>query len=95
MKQHLASFNRFEILLPEDCVYECSGPGDAEPAVLHWLNDAAVSAEIEQIPDEKLRAELREYGAWDDDELMDDEANHKRILWLSACDIREALLGCA
>lgn len=31
-----------------------------------------------------LREELRDYGAWSDDELADHEANLHRILWLAA-----------
>jgi len=37
-----------------------------------------------------LRAELREYGAWDESELADHGANLSRILWLACADIVEA-----
>lgn len=36
-----------------------------------------------------LIRELKEYGAWDTEELSDHEQNLQRILWLAACDIRE------
>jgi hypothetical protein len=36
-----------------------------------------------------LAAELREYGAWDDDELSEHDANLERILWLACGDISE------
>lgn len=38
---------------------------------------------------ERLREELREYGAWDDDELQCHATNLARISWLAACDIME------
>lgn len=36
-----------------------------------------------------LRAELKDYGAWTDEELTDHETNLNRILWLAANDIQE------
>ena len=34
-----------------------------------------------------LRDELREYGAWDENELADHDQNLQRLLWLAAGDI--------
>lgn len=34
-----------------------------------------------------LRDELREYGAWDDEQLADHEQNLQRLLWLACGDI--------
>lgn len=36
-----------------------------------------------------IRAELKKYGAWTDDELADDEMNRRRIIWVAACNIKE------
>lgn len=36
-----------------------------------------------------LRRYLREFGAWDADELADDPANLQRLIWLGAGDIQE------
>jgi hypothetical protein len=44
---------------------------------------------LERIDAEALRKELREYGAWDDQELTDHEQNLQRILWIAAGDIVE------
>lgn len=82
---HIASFNRFEIELPEECIFECYTPGrDADRPVSYW-------AEIVQInvAPEILAEELREYGAWSDEELKDHAANIKRIIWIAACDLAE------
>ena len=43
--------------------------------------------QLEAIDAELLRSELREYGAWEDDELLDHENNLNRILWLLCGDI--------
>jgi hypothetical protein len=43
-----------------------------------WLGDA-----------DTIRRTLKEYGAWDADELADDEQNRHRALWLAAADCQE------
>lgn len=37
----------------------------------------------------KLRTYLKEFGAWDESELADDDANLGRILWIMAGEIKE------
>lgn len=83
----VAHFNCFSLELPEDAVEDCSAPGQpADEAVAYWATQVKRPAEITP---EKLAAELREYGAWDDGELADDDANWRRIIWTAACNIRE------
>ncbi len=49
----------------------------------------AIRRQLDKIKPETLQAELREYGAWDDAELADHDANLSRILWLLCGDIVE------
>lgn len=62
----------------------CSRPGAMDDRVretipnVEWLGSAEV-----------VRRSLRGYGAWDSDELADDDANRARALWIAACDIAE------
>jgi hypothetical protein len=49
-----------------------------------------ISAILASINADLLRDELREYGAWDADELADHDANLNRILWIACGDICEA-----
>ena len=72
--------------LPERAVEEMSHPGPCDADVKRW----AQITDLEEIatPD-AIRAELREYGAWDDEELADDEQNIRRILWIAAGNIRD------
>lgn len=46
-----------------------------------------IQAQLDAIDPAKLRRELKEYGAWEDDELSDHSANLDRILWLAAGNI--------
>jgi len=64
---------------------DMSRPGqDASEAVAHWIKKIKVDASCDAI-----RSELKETGAWDDDELEDDDANLERLLWISANNIKE------
>jgi hypothetical protein len=38
-----------------------------------------------------VASELREYGAWDSDELADHAQNLQRLLWIACGDIAEQL----
>lgn len=53
-------------------------------------NDAAVAAEIKPAIDaELLRNALKEYGAWDENELADHSANLDRVFWIACWDCYE------
>lgn len=79
-----AYFNRFEISLSDDCVEACSHSGSCDADVDFWFNKITIDAS-----DKDIRAELKEYGAWDDEELKDNILNRKRILWLAAGNIND------
>ncbi len=83
-----AYFNRFYLNLPDECVEDCSRPGlPADENVDFWFKQG-ITAEVE---DEPIRAELKETGGWNDEELSDDEQNRKRIIWIAACNIRDEM----
>ena len=65
------------------------GGQDAAPAVDYVLENYTVEID----PDDARRV-LYQYGAWDDDELVDDRRNRERVVWLAACQLfEEKLLG--
>ena len=65
----------------QDCT---TGGQDASPAVEYILETYNV-----QINPANARAHLREYGAWDEEELKDDMCNLARVVWLAACNMIE------
>jgi maleate cis-trans isomerase len=79
-----AYFNRFLLELPDEAVYDCAHQGSCDEDVDFW----ASRVDRQNITNEDLAAELKEYGAWDSKELQDDEANWKRIIWIAAGDIK-------
>lgn len=78
-------YNRFKLTLPLEAIYEMSGQGDKIDDVLFWKNRIP-----NNINPELIRKELKEYGAWNESELQDDERNWERILWITACNIKES-----
>lgn len=92
-KLYWASFNRFEMRLAGQCVTDCSHSGDCLSDVLYWVPKVRAQIEADNFPNkptpDKIRAELAEYGAWDDGELADDGANFKRLVWCAANNINE------
>ena len=82
-----ASFNRFEIKMTLAQANNASHQGQCDDDVTALLAVPAISKQLDKIPADKIRAELAEYGAWDDTELADDAANRSRIIWLAAGDI--------
>jgi len=53
------------------------------------VKSPSVAAQLARISPEALRRELREYGAWDDSQLADHEANLRRWVWIVGGDISE------
>lgn len=69
---------------PAEAIADCTGPGPADDAVAFWVDECRFH------PDpEATRECLREYGAWDEEELADNEANRRRIFWLMMGDFAE------
>ena len=66
--------------LPDDCIRDCSGPGQADAAVQHWRQALDFS-----VNRERAIACLEGYGAWEPEELeaKSDEDIAETILWLA------------
>lgn len=88
-----ANFNRFELNLPIAVVLSCSQPGkDASEYVKAALRRyPSLLADIRDLDPFLVREELSEYGAWDEEELADDEENAERLVWLAACELKDEL----
>ena len=80
--------------IPEECVMDCSGPGRKDDAVAYWVDE--LKFYIPQPLIEKAKNYLREFGAWEEDELDQwaetEDVEHQlaqHILWCFCCDLRE------
>lgn len=85
-----AYFSRISLELPMECVRDCSHPGACDEDVAVWAKRMA-PLRTTVSPDD-VRKELKEYGAWDAEELSDDDANWRRLIWISACNIADELV---
>lgn len=84
-----AHFNRFELQMTMAQAESASHPGQCDDDVSRLLAVPKIRRQLDKIGPDKIRDELREYGAWDDAELADDDANRERIVWIAAGDIVE------
>jgi len=84
-----ADFERFSIQMTLSEANSAAHQGDCEADVIELLRLPKIRRQLKKIPDADLQAELSEYGAWDDEELQDREANEERIIWIAAGNIVE------
>ncbi len=84
-----ASFNRFEIKMTLAQAKDMSHSGSCDDDVAFYLKTPAIARQLAKINPADIGAELKEYGAWDADELADHEQNLQRLLWLAAVDMAE------
>ena len=80
--------------IPEECVVDCSGPGRKDDAVAYWVDE--LKFYIPQPLIEKAKNYLREFGAWEEDELDQwaetEDIEHQlaqHVLWCFCCDLAE------
>lgn len=88
-----AQFNRFEFIMTKAQGESASHQGECYDDVVALLKVPAIKRQLQKIDPEDIKAELKEYGAWDAEELQDEEKNHQRIVWIAACDITENAKG--
>ena len=83
------SSGRIELNVTKAQAATCSHPGPCDADVKALRQVPAIRRQLAKVGDGILRQELREYGAWDDEQLADHDANLDRLLWIACCDIAE------
>jgi hypothetical protein len=88
-----ASCEGGEFRMPGQCVLDCSHGGPCDNDVAYWAPKIRAQMAADAFPNAptpaSIRANLKGYGAWDNQELADDERNFERLVWLAATDIAE------
>ena len=82
-------FERFEIEMILKQAKSVSHCGECLPNVLELLKNKEYMRQFKKIKLSDIAAELKEYGAWDEEELNDVIENQQRITWLAGCQIVE------
>ena len=80
---------RIELQMTMEQAESASHSGDCDEDTRGLSKVPAIAEQLAKIDSSILSAELKEYGAWDTEELADHDQNLQRILWLAACDITE------
>lgn len=66
-----------------------SHSGQCDRDVLELMRVPAIARQLAKIDPATLAKELREYGAWDTEQLANHMDNLMRLVWLAGCDISE------
>jgi hypothetical protein len=85
-KQIIHTMNYVEVEMPMRAIMDLSASGSVDDSADYWSRNFNVK--IRGTPDQ-IRKELKQYGAWSEDELSDDKANRKRLLWVASGDMME------
>ena len=89
-----ATFNTFELRLSGQCVLDCSHSGQCDDDVAYWTPFVLAQIERDDFHNkptvDKVRHELNEMGAWNDDQLSDDDENWERLIWIAAGNIADS-----
>lgn len=82
-----SSSGRIELQITKAIASSCSHQGQCDDDVQACLELPAIKRQFNKLDPIVLANELREYGTWEDDELLDHEANKQRLLWIASGDI--------
>lgn len=66
-----------------------SHPGQCDADIEYLRRVPYIAKQLAEIDPATLAGDLREYGAWDDVELLNHDENLARILWIACGDIQE------
>jgi hypothetical protein len=75
-------------ILPEDAAIG-SHQGRCDDDIAYLRRVPYIAQQLDAIDPNMIRRELRSYGAWDAEELADDDDNRSRLLWVACGDIVE------
>lgn len=82
-----SSSGRIELNLSMDIASKGYHSGACDLDIAELRTMAHIDSQLRAIPQDLLASELREYGAWDSEELANHEDNLNRILWLACGDL--------
>ena len=87
----IAYFDRFIIEMTKEQAHDVSHQGACDNDVKELIKVPKIARQLKKINPDLIRAELKEYGAWDEVELSDNDANFERIIWIAGGNIKEEL----
>ena len=85
-----AAFNRFELNITKAQVLSAYYSGGMDD-IAALAKVPGIARQLKKLGPDQVRAELAEYGAWNEEELQDHAENLQRVLWCGVCDIWDRL----
>ena len=83
------SLGRIELKITLATAKDCSHAGQCDVDVESAMLEPRYRRQLAKLDPDTLKACLKEYGAWEDDELTDHQLNLSRIFWVACCDLAE------
>jgi len=82
-------FNRFELDIDYEDAAKAYHTGQCDEDVDRLARKEYISVQLRLIDQKRIAEELKEHGAWSDEELQDESENKLRILWIACGNIVE------
>ncbi|MGF6599819.1 hypothetical protein P3T23_004553 [Paraburkholderia sp. GAS448] len=89
MKEWLSGCGRIYLQMTDGQARAAHHPGPCDADVVALSREREIREQLDVVDPATLREVLKEYGAWNAEELADHEQNLQRVLWLAAGDIAE------
>lgn len=83
------SSGRIELELTAEDATSGSHQGPCDDDIRELSREPYIAEQLAKLDPKLLASELREWGAWTDDELADHDQNLQRVLWLACGSIAD------
>lgn len=83
------SHGRIELQITREDAESASHQGQCDADIADLRRVPYIQEQLDRLSPALVAKCLREYGAWDANELADHDANLDRLLWCACCDISE------
>jgi hypothetical protein len=84
-----SSSGRIELELSSDQVSQGYHQGQCDLDIMALRIQPSIATQLNALNRNLVRSELKEYGAWDSNELSDHQANLDRLLWIACGDLTD------
>ena len=86
---YYSNLHMIHLSITKDEAKQGSHQGQCYSDIIDLMKKPRIKKQLDKLDPEKVKSELAECGAWDEQELSDHEANLQRFLWIACGDINE------
>lgn len=83
-----SSCGSVEVIVPGEAILDLTASGPVDDAAEYWAQDGRTWGWGEVDPAD-VAADLAEYGAWDEEDLADEDQNRERFLWTASGQVAD------